>query len=681
MALHTAQLGRKVKNYFTIAVAAVQLLSFSVALTPRAIAVAAASCPTATGTTAPTGASAHTFGFNEATCLWENAYYTWNPVSKQYVAKYSKDPVYKADTDTWEHTEWEYNPTVNQYQANIVSVPANTSAPSATSTSSPMPTTTSQTADGSPQSQTTGSATISNTGTDSNNAIANNNNTDVNVGLTNNALITNTLDSNALSGDANIIGNTTGGSATTGDAAAIANILNMIQSSWNPLHGEIATFNASLQNDYFGDLLFDPARIIGTGTSSNNTITDNSNTDIVVNVDENGRIINNLNLNATTGDANVVGNTTAGDATTGDATTIANVINMINSAITSGQSFLGNINLYGDLNGDILLPQSLLAQLLNTGTNSTNTITDAKDTNVDIDTSTNASITNNTDLTATTGGANVDGNTYGGNATTGDAQTSVKQMNLVGQNTVGTKGILVFVNVLGTWLGMILDSPTNASIVGTGTGSNNAIADSSITNVDATINRNYEIVNNLNLDSTSGNATVSGNTRGGNATSGDASSSVNLLNMIDSRFNFRDWFGVLFINVFGDWFGSFGKDTVAGEKTTGGMGGGTGGATGSTGGSTQFATTTASSHASGSSTTRYGRNNRYRGASTGTSSTQTEVAAVASDATKPARLPDTSSQQSVRRNNLLLPALGGLAAILILGGERLLGLIRARRSE
>ena len=36
--------------------------------------------------------------------------------------------------------------------------------------------------------------------------------------------------------------------------------------------------------------------------------------------------------------------------------------------------------------------------------------------------------------------------------------------------------------------------------------------------------------------------------------------------MIDSNMKFTDWFGVLFINVFGTWDGSFGVDTPSGDK-------------------------------------------------------------------------------------------------------------------
>ena len=55
-----------------------------------------------------------------------------------------------------------------------------------------------------------------------------------------------------------------------------------------------------------------------------------------------------------------------------------------------------------------------------------------------------------------------------------------------------------------------------------------------------------------------GNATVSGNTTGGNAKSGNANTAVNIANLMNDQLNLSNWFGVLFINIFGNWMGSMG---------------------------------------------------------------------------------------------------------------------------
>ena len=523
-------------------------------------------CSQVSGTNAPTGSSAYTFVFNPATCVWENSYYSWDPLTKVYTPKYDKTPILNAVGTAWEYTEWNFSPASGTYKSIIISIPVpqqiavQNNDPAFNSSQSPA-----QQGLSGEQSNLLGGSTIGNTGPNSNNNVSGNNNFNGNINLLNNTQILTTLNSNANSGNAYVMQNTNGGNALTGDAEVIANFLNMIQSSWNPAMGDISVFNAGLFGSFYGDILFNPNAILNTGPSSNNNVTNNNNNDLNINVEDDASIQNDINLTAVSGDATVSQNTNAGNATTGDATAIANVINMINSTISSGQSFIGSLNIYGDLIGDFLLANSLLDELRNTGPNSNNAINNSQNTDIDIDVTKNNSITNNLDLAATSGTALVDSNTNAGNATSGSASTSAKQLNVVGQNSSGTKGLLVFVNVLGVWQGMVWDGAGTSSILGSGPNSSNVINNNTNTNVDANLTQNYSIENNINLNSTSGNATVSQNTNAGNARSGDASSAVNLLNMIDSNLVFTDWFGVLFINVFGSWEGSFGIDTSAGN--------------------------------------------------------------------------------------------------------------------
>lgn len=677
--------GRLKKSLIIIA-AVVQVFSYSLAgITKTALAdhLPEHACPAVTGTTSPTGASASTFSFNQQTCIWENIYYTWSPITKSYTAKYDQTPKYNSVEDTWEHIVWDFNPAKGVYESRTVSTPANSSTNTASSPGSSTPTVmnTSLTPGGGTLAQSTGTSTISNTGTASNNSIDNNNNTIVNADITRNASILQTLDSNAGSGDSTAIGNTTVGNINTGEAQAIANLLNMIQSSWNPTNERISTFSANLYENYFGDLLFDPSRITNTGTSSNNDINGNNNTDLTINIEENANITNNIALNANSGNSTANGNTTVGDVSTGDATAIANVINMINSMIVAGQSFLGSVNLYGDLQGDILLPAGLLAQLINTRTGSNNLIANSNDTNIDASKNQASRITNNTNLTSTSGNAQADGNTTVGNVSTGNAETSVNEMNLIGQNITGNKGLLVFVNVLGSWIGMIFGSPTNTAILGTGTNSNNTIASNSTTNADINVNKNYDIVNNLTLNATSGDATANGNTSVGDVSTGNATTSVNLLNMIDSYMNFTDWFGVLFINVFGSWNGSFGVNTAAGNRPGENKGAGAEG----TAPQPAVAGTSSSQEPpkvfdfvprAGTIRNRVAASLSGAAASTNSqeaSSLQSKIETTDKD-NSPAV--EEAVSEATKKGSFWLPIAFGLAAVVLLFGERIIALVR-----
>ncbi len=82
-------------------------------------------------------------------------------------------------------------------------------------------------------------------------------------------------------------------------------------------------------------------------------------------------------------------------------------------------------------------------------------------------------------------------------------------------------------------------------------------------------NTNEQINNNITTNARSGDASVTSNTKGGNATSGNANTAVNLLNVEGSNLAFSGWFGILFINVFGTWNGNFGFSPDAANAPSG----------------------------------------------------------------------------------------------------------------
>lgn len=557
----------RIRQKFAIAtVLLVQLVSVSLFAMPITVhadtepETTAVVCPPVNGTKSPTGSAARTFTYNPETCLYENDYYTWNPATKIYTPIKDvelREPRLNAEGTAYEHQQWEYSPAKGRYELRTISNPVTTITVPASATNTTAP------SDGGARSQTIGNASISNSGADSTNEINSVDSTQADIDIINNTSVLTTLDSVSVSGDASVLQNTNGGSASTGDATAVANYLALIQSGWDPTNGEIATFNADIYGSFTGDLLFDPSLILDTGAGSTNTINDSDTTRLNVTIQDNASIQNDINLTAKSGDATVSENTKGGDATTGDAKAVANVVNMINSSINSQKGFIGTINIHGSLQGDFLLPPALLAQLQNTGAGSNNAIQQNNNTDAHVNLTSNASIYNNFNIGAFSGNALVDANTEAGSATTGTATTNVEQQNYVGVNGDGQKGLLVFVNVMGQWVGFV--NPNFSTIGNTGANSDNSITNNNTTNLDLDVVQNHSITNNINLHAQSGDATVSRNTSAGDARSGDAYAGANVLNMIDSNLNYSDWFGVLFINVFGSWSGSFGADTVAGS--------------------------------------------------------------------------------------------------------------------
>jgi hypothetical protein len=454
--------------------------------------------------------------------MWENDFYIWNPTTGQTTPKTAQKYSYNPETGMWDTTQYKYDAPSGNYVPNVVSTTQNPN----------------------PSSDDTASTTT----TTNNNGF---------FDTYYNAAISNSTSAAAMSGNAYVTANTAGGSAVSGDATAISNVINLLQSAGFDT-GNMTNFSANIQGDVVGDLIIDP----GTLGSATNAATTNNN--LAVNAQQTGAVKNVIDLNAGTGTAVVDSNTQAGNAISGNANAVANVVNMINSIVGSGQSFMGNINIMGNFNGDILLPQDFLDSLLSSNapvtTLDTSSITNN---NVLADLTTNAAISNNVNAAATTGQANVSNNTTAGNATSGNANTNITVLNLTGSQVIGKNALLVFVNVLGHWVGMIMNAPgATSGVVGGGITENSS---TTTNNASLTSKANYLIGNDINVRGHSGDAGVTNNTSAGNAQTGNATASVNLANMLNSSFSLSDWFGVLFINVFGSWNGSFGVNTAAGN--------------------------------------------------------------------------------------------------------------------
>jgi hypothetical protein len=369
----------------------------------------------------------------------------------------------------------------------------------------------------------------------------------------NTAEVTNTTNSTAQSGNATVANNDHAGNATSGNATVNSTTINNSQSSssFNG-SGNFATFNKNIDGSQVGDILLDPsiiAQLQVESSASPNNLTVNNTSGTSVN--------NDITLNAQSGNATVDSNDTAGNATTGDANAVANVVNFVNSMVGASKTFVGVININGSLDGDILIPDEMKNLLNQPGATTPGSL--------EMQNTANTTIENNVNTTATSGNATVNNNDTAGNATSGNASTNVTLLNLTGHEVVGANSMVVFVNVHGTWVGFIVDAPgSNVAALGSGVTSNTTATDS--TKISNTTNTS--ITNNVDVTATSGDATVSNNDHAGNATTGSATASANILNVSNSSLSMGGWFGILFINVFGSWNGSFGEDTAAGGFST-----------------------------------------------------------------------------------------------------------------
>lgn len=543
-----------------------------------------------TGVNLPIGADGALYSYDCGSGMWYSSHFIYNPSTGSYSALDNPVYTYNSSTGKYDYQIWVYSAPKADYVLSSSSV-SNPPA-GAKVIGGPAPVAPSQsisnTGNGSNNTINGGiNGSISSTGPNSDNQLNSTGNNNINANNGNKLAVGNLVTQNANSGNAVVIGNTAAGSALSGDASNMLTMLNMLQSASNQLgSGNVVNFVQDINGDLTGDLLLDPSLLstvqaAGMPGGPNNQLMLNNTTEASLN--------NEISLNSKTGDATVTQNTNAGDATTGNAKAVANIINMINSAVASGKSFIGTININGNFNGDILLPPNFVDQLIaanvpqvtiyNTGPNSNNFINNQGGGSTSVNNVTNQGINNIINANAISGNAAVNNNTSAGSSTSGYSTNSITAFNLTGSSTVGKNSILVFVNVVGKWVGLIVNAPAGSTAAQLGggisqTGPNSSNGLKNIGSTDQTINNNttQKINNNININAVSGDATVSENTNAGSARSGNAQTAVNLLNISNSSLSLTDWFGILFINVFGTWNGSFGVNTAAGDPVVAGPG-------------------------------------------------------------------------------------------------------------
>ena len=403
------------------------------------------------------------------------------------------------------------------------------------------------------------------------------------------ATVTGTNSSSYVVGDSTI---DTGDANTSGTAVTAVNT--------NVSGVRVAEFN--IVDDHVGDVILDfSANCIsgcgttgqvantGNGSDSTNTADLNQTTTNTTNQDNTAGVGNNMTLSSDSGDNSGSFNT-SGDTTinTGDANVAANSLTFANNNLAGNVTF-GVINIYGNLEGDIILPDSQVAPAntvgaYNTGNGSNSTNTSTLDSNTIDNTFQNndVSINNNLILDANTGENDARFNT-GGNSTitTGASSVDANVINIANSNVdSGQTWWLVFINQAGNWFGQILGAPDGQNYAGSagttfsigtegelsalfgnannGSGSeNNTNATINTTN-NTTQNNTATINNTLNLSANTGRNDANFNT-GGNSTinTGNANIIANLVNFVNNNVKGGGNLVVTVVNVFGSWVGDF----------------------------------------------------------------------------------------------------------------------------
>ncbi len=271
----------------------------------------------------------------------------------------------------------------------------------------------------------------------------------------------------------------------------------------------------------------------------------------------NATVVNLIYASANTGQNSVLG---TGDVQSGNAYVSVNLLNFINSNFAGSTLQFVVFNIFGNLNGNIVLPDNFGAAA---GPSSAKA---SEGEQSQVSQENNANIQNSVEATSNTG-AN---STGGGSITTGNATTAVNVLNFANFNILGGNFAGLIINNLGEWNGQFLGWGANGPsgpvfgltsfdfgyFGGGSTGFDCGCIGKNQSNLATVENRVFATSN------TGGNTTG-----GGSITTGRAFSAVNIFNFVNANIiNAKGFFGI--INIFGTLNGDIGGASNFPEPTT-----------------------------------------------------------------------------------------------------------------
>jgi|GEM_PF-6173739 len=315
--------------------------------------------------------------------------------------------------------------------------------------------------------------------------------------------------------------------------------------------------------------------------------------------------LTNDNLSAVANDVDVSGDSgnnslTAGDDVkdsiikTGDVNAVVNVLNIVNTNLVNSRWTFASINIFGDWQGDLVLPSELYFtdyMTIGAADGAAVDLATVKKVVLDVQNSNDAALINDVSVTANTGNNSLDavenedgtgGDIHDSAVETGQSETAANVHNVANINLINTRWYLNLVNTLGNWSGeiynlpdQVLMSPTPGGLsffsatagddAGLYQAFTNAIASmedatttaTSTTETDVDVNNDNlaGIINDVNVSAETGdNSVTASDIKRTKILTGNARALANIINFANTNLIGSD-LQVGLVNVFGDWIG------------------------------------------------------------------------------------------------------------------------------
>jgi hypothetical protein len=347
------------------------------------------------------------------------------------------------------------------------------------------------------------------TGADSDNSASSDVNNTNTILIDNDGNVINNYLIDANTGDNTADKNTGDGSVTSGDANIVFNLINFLNNAMLG-GGEILLGVANIFGTLSGDIVIDGlesgngAPGLGglfagndtTGAGSDNDASSSLSNDTDITLNNDATVLNNVSIDANTGDNTTDRNTGDGSINSGDADANLNVANIANNNVigNGGDVWMVLINNLGSWTGQLfggdnsvgayspfftftLNPDgSLSAENQNTGADSENEASTTVENNTDVDITNTATLTNNVTLDANTGNNSASKNTGSGSIQTGDAGVAANIVNILNNTFLSGRFALTIVNIFGSFFGDIRQAGEGSPEVTVGSNESVAIS-------------------------------------------------------------------------------------------------------------------------------------------------------------------------------------------------------------
>lgn len=456
-------------------------------------------------------------------------------------------------------------------------------------------------------------ATNSTTGADSTNTIGVDTTATTDTSVTNTATDTTTAGLTGTTGGNTQDRNTGTVSTTTGDASI--GVTQVKNDNTAVLGGSAGLTVTGYSGDYWGNLLLgfgaSTANLSNaatgsvqainevTGADSTNGIALTTRTEELNEVQNDGQITNLLDLAAITGQNQSNENTGSALIMTGDADVAATLVNLLNTTVINGNLWVSVADIFGNLEGDIYLPDfaaylptlfggSLTVDAGNelTGSGSENaidvTIDDQELTTIANDATVNTTVT----AEAITGQNEANANTGGAQVTTGEAAVSASNITVANTTVEGGTWGLVIVNAFNRWLGFLVGDAGQVRALSTeetireiearnsvtGADSDNTIAIDDSTLRETEVTNSGEITNDVTARAITGQNEATRNTGQAVIDTGEANVQATAVNIVNTTVKDGSLF-IAVVNIFGDWLGDLfygGQSLAASAAGSGG---------------------------------------------------------------------------------------------------------------